>query len=317
MSADTDAGQVGSSTVRAADEVIEYALASADLRPHVTAFFDEPTNTASYVVRDPGSRSCAIVDSVLDFDAAAGRTATNAADAIVAFVRESGLTVEWILETHVHADHLSAAPYLKEKLGGALGIGENIRVVQEIFGKVFNAGTEFQRDGSQFDHLFTDGERFSIGELGAIALHTPGHTPACMTYVIGDAAFVGDTLFMPDFGTARADFPGGDAHKLYRSAKRVLSLPDATRLFLCHDYKAPGRAEWAWETTVAAQRQHNVHMHDGVSEDDFVAMRTARDAKLGMPKLILPSVQVNMRAGGLPPSEDDGQRYLKIPLNKL
>ena len=298
-------------------EVVSRALGSPSMRPQVTSFFDETTNAASYVVRDPSSRRCAIVDSVLDYDAASGRTATVAADPLIANVRDQGLEVQWHLETHVHADHLSAAPYIKDKLGGALGIGEHIRAVQDIFGKVFNAGTEFQRDGSQFDHLFTDGERFAIGGLDAVALHTPGHTPACMTYVVGDAAFVGDTLFMPDYGTARADFPGGDARTLYRSAKRVLSLPDETRLFLCHDYKAPGRTEYVWEITVADERRHNVHMHDGVSEDEFVAMRTARDAKLGVPKLILPSVQVNMRAGGFPPPEDDGQSYLKIPLNKL
>jgi glyoxylase-like metal-dependent hydrolase (beta-lactamase superfamily II) len=317
MSAGSNAEQAGSSAIRAAEEVVEQALAKPALRPDVTAFFDEPTNTASYVVRDQASRSCAIVDSVLDYDAAAGRTATDAADAIVAFVRKSDLWVEWILETHVHADHLSAAPYLKENLGGALGIGENIRLVQAIFGKVFNAGTAFQRDGSQFDHLFADGESFSIDGLKGVALHTPGHTPACMTYVVGDVAFVGDTLFMPDYGTARADFPGGDARTLYRSTRRVLSLTPETRLFLCHDYKAPGRSDYRWETTVAAERQQNVHVHDGVTEDAFVAMRTARDAQLGMPKLILPSVQVNMRGGNLPPPEDDGERYLKIPLNRL
>jgi glyoxylase-like metal-dependent hydrolase (beta-lactamase superfamily II) len=283
----------------------------------VAPFFDEATNTASYVVRDPRSKACAIVDSVLDFDAASGRTGTHFAERIVRYVREHELTVEWILETHVHADHLSAAPYLKERLGGKLAIGADIRIVQDIFGKVFNAGSDFQRDGSQFDHLFSDGEIFHIGRLSAIALHTPGHTPACMTYVIGDAAFVGDTLFMPDYGTARADFPGGDAGMLYRSVRRVLSLPDATRLFLCHDYKAPGRDEFRWETTVAAERESNVHMHDGVTEDEFVRMRTLRDARLSMPKLILPSVQVNMRAGEMPPAESDGQRYLKIPLNKL
>jgi glyoxylase-like metal-dependent hydrolase (beta-lactamase superfamily II) len=253
----------------------------------------------------------------LDYDAASGRTATRSADQLIAFIRKQGLEVEWILESHVHADHLSAAPYIKRRLGGALGIGENVRVVQDIFGKVFNAGTEFQRDGSRFDHLFIDGERFTIGELEAVALHTPGHTPDCMTYVIGDDAFVGDTLFMPDYGTARADFPGGDARALYRSVRRVLSLPGATRLFLCHDYKAPGRGKFRWETTVAAERAHNVHIHDGVSEEKFVRMRTARDAQLGMPKLILPSVQVNMRAGEFPPAEDDGQTYLKIPLNQL
>ncbi|HTI02232.1 MAG TPA: MBL fold metallo-hydrolase [Acidisoma sp.] len=293
------------------------ALGAPKPRPEVTAFFDEPTNTASYVIRDPRSPSCAVVDSVLDFDAAAGRTDTRSADAIIAFIRKEGLAIEWILETHVHADHLSAAPYIKERLGGRLGIGANIRVVQDIFGKVFNAGTEFQRDGSQFDHLFQDGERFTIGGMAAVALHTPGHTPACMTYVVEDAAFVGDTLFMPDFGTARADFPGGDAAMLYRSARRVLSLPEETRLFLCHDYKAPGRDTYAWETTVAAERAGNVHMHDGVTEADFVAMREARDRTLSMPKLILPSVQVNMRAGEMPPPENDGHRYLKIPINRL
>jgi glyoxylase-like metal-dependent hydrolase (beta-lactamase superfamily II) len=285
--------------------------------PEVTAFFDEATFTVSYVVKDPGSNACAIVDSVLDFDPASGRTSTKSADEIVAFVREHHLTVEWILETHVHADHLSAAPYLKEHVGGKLGIGFNITVVQNVFGKIFNAGTEFERDGSQFDHLFQDGERFSIGRLEGTALHTPGHTPACMTYVVGDAAFVGDTLFMPDFGTARADFPGGDARQLYRSIKKVLALPRETRLFLCHDYKAPGRDEYRWETTVAEERASNVHVHDGIDEDTFVAMRTARDATLSMPRLILPSVQVNMRAGELPPPESDGKRFLKLPVNVL
>jgi glyoxylase-like metal-dependent hydrolase (beta-lactamase superfamily II) len=300
-----------------AREIVLRAQADPRLRPQVRAFFDEPTNTASYVVHDPVSRRCAVIDSVLDFDAASGRTAFASADAIIAVIREEKLKVQWILETHVHADHLSAAPYIKEALGGRLGIGENIRVVQDIFGKVFNAGTEFQRDGSQFDHLFTDGERVAIGELEGIALDTPGHTPACVTYVIGDAAFIGDTLFMPDFGSARTDFPGGDAARLYRSARRVLSLPDPTRLFLCHDYKAPGRDSYAWETTVAAEREGNVHMRDGVAEADFVRMRRERDAQLSVPKLILPSVPVNMRAGGFPPPEEDGRRYLKIPLNQL
>lgn len=283
--------------------------------PVVTAFFDEPTNTVSYVVKDPGSNACAIVDSVLDYDPAAGHTSTESADAIIAFVEGNGLKVEWILETHVHADHLSAAPYLKQKLGGRMGIGFNITVVQNTFGKIFNAGTEFARDGSQFDHLFTDGETFTIGGLTGQTMHTPGHTPACMTYVIGDAAFVGDTMFMPDYGTARADFPGGDARVLYRSIRRVLSLPGETRLFLCHDYKAPGRDDYRWETTVAEERANNVHVHDGISEDTFVAMRTARDATLKMPRLILPSVQVNMRAGRMPPAEDNGVAYLKVPLN--
>ena len=286
-------------------------------KPEVTGFFDEATNTISYVAVDPASRCCALIDSVLDFDPASGRTDRRSADRMIAFVREHGLKAQWILETHVHADHLSAAPYLKQELGGELAIGRHITVVQEVFGKVFNAGTEFQRDGSQFDHLFEDGERFRLGGIEARALHTPGHTPACMTYVIGDAAFVGDTLFMPDYGTARCDFPGGDARELYRSIRKIFALPDETRLFLCHDYKAPGRDEFRWETTVGEEKRLNVHVHEGVSEDEFVAMRTARDRTLGMPKLILPSVQVNMRAGELPPPEDDGKRYLKIPLDAL
>jgi glyoxylase-like metal-dependent hydrolase (beta-lactamase superfamily II) len=287
------------------------------LRPEVFSFFDVPTNTATYVLKDPASPSAAIVDSVLDYDAAAGRTDTKAADELIAFVRERGLDVEWLLETHVHADHLSAAPYLKEKLGGKIAIGANITVVQDVFGKVFNAGTEFERDGSQFDALFRDGDRIRIGEMAGYAMHTPGHTPACMTYVFGDAAFIGDTLFMPDYGTARADFPGGSARDLYRSIRKVLALPPETRLFLCHDYKAPGRDEFVWETTVAAQRASNVHVRDGVTEDEYVAMREARDKTLGMPKLIIPSIQVNMRAGDLPDPEDNGVRYLKVPLNRL
>jgi glyoxylase-like metal-dependent hydrolase (beta-lactamase superfamily II) len=286
-------------------------------KPEVTGFFDEATNTISYVAVDPASRCCALIDSVLDFDPASGHTDRRSADRMIAFVREHGLEAQWILETHVHADHLSAAPYLKQKLGGELAIGRNITVVQEVFGKVFNAGTEFQRDGSQFDRLLEDGERFRLGGIEAQALHTPGHTPACMTYVIGDAAFVGDTLFMPDYGTARCDFPGGDARQLYRSIRKIFALPDETRLFLCHDYKAPGRDEFRWETTVGEEKRHNVHVHEGVGEDEFVAMRTARDRTLGMPKLILPSVQVNMRAGELPPPEADGRRYLKIPLDAL
>jgi glyoxylase-like metal-dependent hydrolase (beta-lactamase superfamily II) len=310
-------GQDHAGAVRRACDVVTRALGEAAKRPEVTSFFDEPTNTVSHIVQSPASRRCGVIDSVLDYDAASGRTATESADELITFIRERGLEVEWILETHVHADHLSAAPYIKDRRGGALGIGENVSIVQDIFGKVFNAGTEFQRDGRQFDHLFTNGERFTIGELDAVALHTPGHTPDSVTYVIGDAAFVGDTLFMPDYGTARADFPGGDARALYRSIRRVLSLPGATRLFFCHDYKAPGRNEFRWETTVAAERAHNVHIHDGVSEDEFARVRTGRDAKLGMPKLILPSVQVNMRAGEFPPAEDDGQSYLKIPLNQL
>lgn len=284
-------------------------------QPIVQHFFDEPTNTFSYVVRDPDSQACAILDSVLDFDYAAGRTDVRSADAIIQYVRDNELTVEWVLETHVHADHLSAAPYLHEQLGGKTGIGARITDVQEIFGKAFNAGTEFARDGSQFDRLFKEGDTFSIGGLEGSVLHTPGHTPACLTYVIGDAAFVGDTLFMPDYGTARCDFPGGDARTLFRSIQKVLALPEQTRIFLCHDYKAPGREEFHCMTTVAEQREANVHVHQGVSEDEFVKMRTERDATLGMPRLILPSVQVNMRAGEMPPAEDNGQVYLKVPLN--
>jgi glyoxylase-like metal-dependent hydrolase (beta-lactamase superfamily II) len=286
-------------------------------RPDVKGFFDEPTNTVSYVVSDPATKACAVIDSVLDYDAAAGRTSTTSADAMIAYVREHGFACEWVLETHVHADHLSAAPYIQERLGGKLAIGENIKVVQDTFGKIFNAGTEFQRDGSQFDRLFKDGEEFAIGSLSAYVMHTPGHTPACMTYVVGDAAFIGDTLFMPDYGTARADFPGGSARELYRSIRKVLSLPSDTRLFLCHDYKAPGRDHYAWETTVGEERAKNVHVRDGVSEDEFVAMREARDRTLGMPKLIIPSIQVNMRAGDMPPPEDNGTVYLKVPINRL
>lgn len=285
------------------------------LKPVVTCFFDEPTNTFSYVVKDPESHSCAIVDSVLDFDYASGRTDVRSADEIIRFIRDHGLTVEWILETHVHADHLSAAPYLKDKVNGQTGIGEKIVEVQEIFGKAFNAGTEFARDGSQFDRLFREGDTFQVGGLEGRILHTPGHTPACLTYVIGDAAFVGDTLFAPDAGTARCDFPGGSAHTLYQSIQKVLTLPAETRIFLCHDYKAPGRDEYQHETTVAEQRERNIHVHTGMSEDDFVRLRTDRDATLDMPRLILPSVQVNMRAGEMPPADDNGQVYLKIPVN--
>ncbi|WGI26645.1 MBL fold metallo-hydrolase [Halomonas alkaliantarctica] len=284
-------------------------------RPIVTHFFDEPTNTFSYVVQDPDSRACAIIDSVLDFDYAAGHTDVRSADNIIAFIREHDLDVVWILETHVHADHLSAAPYLHEQLGGKTGIGANIVKVQEIFGKAFNAGSEFARDGSQFDALFEEGDTFTVGQLQGRVLHTPGHTPACLTYIVGDAAFVGDTLFMPDYGTARCDFPGGDARTLYHSIQKVLALPEQTRLFLCHDYKAPGRDTFQHETSVAEQRSENVHVHEGISEDEFVKMRTERDATLGMPRLIIPSVQVNMRAGELPPAEENGTVYLKVPIN--
>lgn len=285
-------------------------------KPEVTAFFDGETNTVSYVVKDPGSKACAIIDSVMDIDYAAGRIAYDSADEIIAFVREHGLEVAWLIETHVHADHLSAAPYIQGKLGGKIGIGDRITIVQETFGKVFNESTEFQRDGSQFDRLFADGDSYMIGGLEAFAMHTPGHTPACMTHVIGDAAFVGDTLFMPDGGSARADFPGGDARILYRSIRRVLALPPQTRLFMCHDYGPNGR-EIRWETTVAEQREHNIHVRDGISEDEFVAMREKRDATLAMPRLIIPSLQVNMKAGELPKPDESGKRFLKVPLDTL
>ena len=283
--------------------------------PNVTAFFDEATNTVSYIVQDPGSQSCAIVDSVLDFDAASGSTKTESADQIIEFIRAHDLEVSLILETHVHADHLSAAPYLKEKLGGQVAIGAEIVTVQNVFGKIFNEGTEFERDGSQFDLLLNEGDSFAIGGLQARVLHTPGHTPACMTYVIGDAAFVGDTLFMPDFGTARTDFPGGSAAQLYQSIQKIFELPNETRIFTAHDYKALGRDVFAWESTVGEQKAKNVHVKVGNSQEDFVEMRETRDAKLAMPKLILPSVQVNMRAGDMPAPEDNGRSYLKIPLN--
>lgn len=287
------------------------------MKPDVIPFFDEATNTVSYVVVDPATKAAALVDSVLDFDPKSGRTSTASADRLVAAVHERGLAVEWILETHIHADHLSAAPYLKEKLGGRIGIGEHIREVQKVFRTLFNMEPAFVTDGRQFDHLFTDGERFRIGGLEGRAIHTPGHTPADVTYVVGDAAFVGDTLFQPDYGTARCDFPGGDAHALYRSIRRILDLPPETRLFTGHDYKAPGRDQFAWESTVAQQRARNIHVHDGVGEEEFVALRQARDKTLDMPKLIIPSIQVNVRAGRLPPPEDDGKRYLKIPIDAL
>ncbi|MDH4581875.1 MBL fold metallo-hydrolase [Pseudomonas sp. BN415] len=287
------------------------------MKPCVEAFFDPATCSYSYAVSDPASGRCAIIDPVLDYCAASGRTSHAGAERIAAYVREQGLTVEWLLETHVHADHLSAAAWLKQELGGRLAIGGLITQVQQRFGALFNAGQDFATDGCQFDRLLQDGDRLAIGELELRTIHTPGHTPACMTYLIGDAAFIGDTLFMPDYGTARCDFPGGDARSLYRSIQRLFALPDTTRLFLCHDYKAPGRDEYCCETTVAEQRSGNVHAHERIDEDAFVAMRTARDATLAMPALILPAVQVNMRAGQLPPAEDNGIRYLKIPLDTL
>ena len=287
---------------------------------HVEGFFDEATSTVSYIVLDPTTRQCALIDSVLDYDPKSGRTSHASADRLIDRVRALGATVQWLLETHVHADHLSAAPYLKQALGGRMGIGQHITTVQKVFGALFNAGEGFAHDGRQFDHLFADGETFAIGGLQARAMHTPGHTPACMTYVVGDgtqsAGFVGDTLFMPDYGTARCDFPGGDARTLFRSINKVLSLPPETKLYMCHDYQPGGRAV-QFVTTVAEQREANVHVRNGISEDAFVAMRQARDATLAMPVLILPSVQVNMRAGELPPPESNGTRYLKIPLNVL
>lgn len=285
--------------------------------PVVSTFFDEPTFTATHVVHDPGSRSAAIIDSVMDFDQAAGRTSFQSAEAVIDYVKSEGLKIKWLLETHAHADHLSAAPYLQERLGGKIGIGEKIRTVQDVFGRIFNEGTMFARDGSQFDRLFVDGDTFGLGDIPAVALHVPGHTPADMAYIIGNAAFVGDTMFMPDYGTARADFPGGDAHQLYKSIRRLMALPTETRVFLCHDYKAPNRDHYVWETSIGAERTGNVHVHEGVDEDAFVAMRTERDATLEMPRLILPSIQVNMRAGHLPEPESNGTRYLKLPLNLL
>jgi len=294
---------------------IPHAL-DLSVKPEVTAFFDEPTNTISYVVKDPKSNACAIIDSVMDIDYAAGRISYDSADEIIDYVKKHDLKVEWLIETHAHADHLSAAPYIQGKVGGKLGIGENIKIVQEVFGKIFNEGTEFQRDGSQFDRLFKDGDTYEIGSMTAFAMLTPGHTPACMTHVIGDAAFVGDTLFMPDGGTARADFPGGDARTLYRSIKRVLELPPETRLFMCHDY-APGGREIKWETTVGEERAHNIHVHEGISEDEFVRVREARDKTLDLPRLIIPSIQVNIRGGNLPEPDDAGKRHLKVPINEL
>lgn len=303
--------------LKLAQEQVKGALRGDVHSPLVKAFFDEATFTASYVVRDPVLKHAAIIDPVLDFDFKSGRTSTNSADQIAEFVRSEELQIDWLLETHTHADHLSAAAYLKEELGGQVGIGKEIVAVQEVFGSVFNQGADFARDGSQFDRLFEDGNRMEIGETPFTALFVPGHTPADMAYVIGDAVFVGDTMFMPDCGTARADFPGGDAQALYRSIRRLMELPDDTRVFLCHDYKSPDRDEFVWETTMAEERRSNIHIHDGVGEDEFVAMRKDRDRTLDMPRLILPSVQVNMRGGHLPEPEDNGTRYLKIPLNTL
>ena len=283
----------------------------------VQSFFDPDTFTISHVAWDPETSRAAIIDSVLDFDPASGRTATRSAELLVDFVRKTGLEVDWILETHVHADHMSAAPFLHKTLGGTIGIGGHVTDVQKVFGDLFDAGADFARDGSQFGHLFKDGERFSIGNIEAEAIWTPGHTPACMVYRIGDAAFVGDTLFMPDFGTARCDFPGGNARTLYQSVQKIFALPDETRLFMCHDYKAPGRDHYAWETTVADEKARNIHIHEGVSEEEFVRMRTERDATLDMPRLILPSVQINMRAGNLPEPADNGLRYLKLPIDAV
>lgn len=287
-----------------------------DQKPEVSGFFDDTTNTISYCVKDPASSACALYDSVLDFDFSSGRTSKKSADELIAFVRSKDLSVEWIIETHVHADHLSAAPYLQEQLGGKLGIGARVIEVQDIFGKIFNEGTEFQRDGSQFDALFEDGDTYTIGSLDAFVISTPGHTPACMAHVVGDAIIVGDTLFMPDGGSARADFPGGDARELYQSIQKVLSMPREMRMFICHDY-GPGGRDIAWETSVGEQLDHNIHVGGGTSEDNYVKMRTERDAQLSMPKLIIPSVQVNMRAGEMPEPDDSGKRYLKVPVDGL
>jgi len=286
-----------------------------DVTPKVTGFFDEATNTISYVVQDPASAACAVIDSVMDIDYAAGRITYDHADAMIAFIRENGLELEWIIETHVHADHLSGAPYIQQQLGGKIGIGEKITVVQDVFGKVFNEGTEFQRDGSQFDALFKDGDTYRVGEMEVFVVATPGHTPACMVHVMGNAAFVGDTLFMPDGGSARCDFPGGSAEELFESIQKILSLPDDMRLFMCHDYGPNGR-NIAWETTVGDEKAHNIHVGAGKTKEDFVKFRTERDAQLSMPKLIIPSLQVNMRAGEVP-RDKDGNPVLKVPVNGL
>jgi len=282
--------------------------------PEVKMFFDEASNTFTYVVKDPQSGACAIIDSVMDINYAAGRISHEHADKIIKYIKDNNLQLEWLLETHVHADHLSAAPYIQSELGGKIGIGKNITIVQDVFGKIFNEGTEFQRDGSQFDALLEDGDTYQIGNINAFSMHTPGHTPACMVHVIGNAAFVGDTLFMPDAGTARADFPGGDASDLYDSAKKVLALPDDMRLFMCHDY-GPGGREVLYQTTVGEQKANNIHVGDAKTKEEFIAMREARDATLGAPRLIIPSLQVNMRAGNLPPEDEKGNTFLKVPIN--
>ncbi len=287
-----------------------------DMKPEVKGFFDPATNTISYIVKDPTSPACAVIDSVMDINYAAGRLSYEHADEIIADIRARGLELTWLIETHVHADHLSAAPYIQDKLGGKIGIGHHITVVQDTFGKVFNEGTEFQRDGSQFDRLFKDGDRYEIGSLAAFTMETPGHTPACMTHVIGNAAFVGDTLFMPDGGSARADFPGGDAGTLYDSIQKVLALPDEMRLFMCHDY-GPGGRDIQWETSVAEEKANNIHVGGGKTRDEFIALREARDRQLDMPRLIIPSLQVNMRAGNLPPKDKDGRTFFKVPINEL
>jgi len=297
------------------DEPMKQYPVNMNIKPEVKAFFDEATNTISYIVKDPASNSCAIIDSVMDIDYAAGRITYDHANELIAYIEENALKLEWIIETHVHADHLSAAPYIQERLGGKIGVGDQIMVVQDTFGKVFNEGTEFQRDGSQFDALFKDGDTYQIGNMEAFAIYTPGHTPACMVHVIGNATFTGDTLFMPDGGSARADFPGGDAATLYESIMKVLSLPDEMRLFMCHDYGPNGR-DIQWETTVADEKAYNIHVGGGKKKEEFVKFRTERDATLDMPKLIIPSLQVNMRAGEVP-KDKDGNMMLKVPVNKL
>lgn len=287
------------------------------MTPRVKAFFDQATNTVTYVLEDPASKYCAIIDSVLDFDPASGRTSTVMADKVLDYINDSDLQVAWILETHIHADHMSAASYLKTRTGGKTGIGSHVTDAQAVFKNIFNLGDEFTADGSQFDHLFENDELLDLGTMEIRVMHTPGHTSACLTFVMGDAAFIGDTLFMPDFGTARTDFPGGDAATLFKSIQKIFSLPADTRLFLCHDYKAAGRNEYVWETTIAEQRANNIHIHDGTDEKDFIEFRNGRDANLGMPKLILPSIQVNIRAGEMPPADDNGVVYLKLPIDAM